>query len=69
MQALWSREALMAYTRITFVPNSCKRGISRLHPASSARGSVKLEVPLDVPLEETSCWYAIPRMKNSVPLG
>ena len=55
MQTEWSKEALMAYTRITFVPSSCRRGISRLHPASSAKGSENVDVPDVVPLELTSC--------------
>lgn len=45
----------MAYTRIVFVPNSCKMGISRLHPAASAKGSVKVAVPDVVPFVLTSC--------------
>jgi hypothetical protein len=60
---------LTAYTRMTFVPSSLRMGISRAHPASSANGSVKDDVPEVVPFELTSCWYATPRMKNSVPLG
>ena len=45
----------MAYTRIVFVPNSLRSGMSLVHPAESARGSVNVPVVEVVPFELTSC--------------
>jgi hypothetical protein len=45
----------MAYTRIVLVPNSLRSGMSREHPAESARGSVNEPVVEVEPFELTSC--------------
>jgi hypothetical protein len=69
MQKSWLEEALIAYTRIVLTPKAAIRGMSRVHPAWSARGSVNLPVDEVEPFVLTSCWYAIPLMKNSVPFS